>query len=303
MIVINQQMQREIVILDCHEISCPTVLMFIFKDLCGYFERRNIVVKIAKNLSELHDNSVVFMGNMFHVDNPVEVLKKQAPKSLYIGWYWRNMDVSQLEHFIHIYEDVRNIYYDQHRIKEFVYLTTIVNSVPLLLRANEDPKLVGRYERNVERDFCYMGWCHHSLLELIPRNEYTGFCHGVIYHHEYFDYDKRREIYLSSTFALGIQSQEAVAGKVVTQRIYEALAYGCVVLTNSQGACEQTDNIVVYVSSREEVEKTMSYYKENPNLILEKQRQGYELIKKCGTNELSMQKIKDKCETLFGFGF
>jgi hypothetical protein len=240
------------------------------------------------------------MGNTFNVKNPVEILNKQAPNALYIGWYWRNIDVSSLKYFVHTYEDLHNIYYDKDRIKEFVYLTTTINSVPLLFRANEYPELIGTHKRNVERDFCYMGWCHNSLLDLIPRNGETGLCHGVIHHHEYFNYDKRKEIYLSSTFALGIQPPSAITGKVVTQRIYEGLAYGCVVLTNSQAACEQTDNIAVYVSSRQDVEEKIRYYKEHPELILEKQKQGYEFVKKCGTNELSMQKFKDKFETLFG---
>ena len=292
--------KRDIVILDTPEISCPTVLLFIFTELCGYFKRRGHSVKIIKKISKLTNNCLVFMGNKFHVNNPCELLNNQAPDALYIGWYWRDIDVSPLKYFVHTYEDVQNIYYDKHRIKEFIHLTTSRNSVPLLLRANDDPSLIGTYEKNVERDFCYMGWCYNRLLELLPGKEFTSLCHGVVYHYEYYSYEERKKIYLSSTFTLGIQSPEAVSSGQVTQRIYEGLAYGCIVLTNSQAACEQTNNIAIYVSSKEDVEKTMRHYKENPHLIVEKQQQGYEFAKKLGTNELTMQKFKEKYNKLFG---
>jgi hypothetical protein len=292
--------KRDIVILDTPEISCPAVLLFIFSELCGYFKRRGHNVNCINTISELKDNNVVFMGNTFHVKNPCELLNNQAPNAVYIGWYWRDIDVSSLKYFIHTYEDVYNIYFDSNRVGEFVRLTTLKNSVPLLLRANDEPCLIGNYERKVERDYCYMGWCYNELLQLLPnREEFKGFCHGVINHNEYLNYEDRKKIYLSSMFALGVQSDLDIRSEKVTQRIYEGLAYGCIVLTNSKAACEQTNNIAVYVSSKDDVEKTMRYYKENPHVILEKQQQGYEFTKRLGTNELSMQKFKDKFSKLF----
>ena len=42
--------KRDIFILDCPEIKCPLVLIYVFKELCGYFERNNYNVKITNNI-------------------------------------------------------------------------------------------------------------------------------------------------------------------------------------------------------------------------------------------------------------
>jgi spore maturation protein CgeB len=78
-----------------------------------------------------------------------------------------------------------------------------------------------------------------------------------------------------------------------SQRIYEGLAYGCIVLSNSLPACEQTNNIVVYVDSLKDLEEKMTYYKNNPDLIKQKQEQGYAFVKKHGTNEKSVELISN----------
>ena len=47
--------KRDIFILDCPEIKCPLVLIYVFKELCGYFERNDYNVKITNNINELHN--------------------------------------------------------------------------------------------------------------------------------------------------------------------------------------------------------------------------------------------------------
>ena len=95
-------------------------------------------------------------------------------------------------------------------------------------------------------------------------------------------------IYLSSIFALGIQSKDNIGFNHTSQRIYEGLAYGCIVLTNSLPACEQCNNVPVYITSGEELENKMQYYINNPNLLKNKQQDGYDFIKKYGTNNNSI---------------
>ena len=110
--------------------------------------------------------------------------------------------------------------------------------------------------------------------------------------HDYcVPYDNRREIYLSSTFALGFQSSVNIDFEHVSQRIFEGLAYGCIVLSNSLPACEQTNNIVVHITSKEDLENKMRFFKANPDIIKRKQEEGYEFIKKYGTNHFAIDKF------------
>lgn len=289
-------MKRDFIILDCHEIKCPLVLLFVFKEFAGYFKRNNYNVKIVNNIKELHNNSIVFMGDTFNCDNPVNILKTIAPHAIYIGWYWHNIDTSDLQYFIYTYENMLNIYYNLTRVNELIKIRSFKNIIPFLLRADEDPLLIGSYKKNIIYDFCYMGWRYCE--NLVPK-KFKGLYHGVNDHNKFFDYEKRKNIYLSSLFALGFQSDDNIASKHVSQRIFEGLTYGCIVLSNSLPACEQTNNIVIHVSTLSQVEKIMAYYINNPELAEKKRKEGYEFSKKFGTNQLSAQNFIDIIQERF----
>ncbi len=281
-------MKRDIIILDCHEIGCPTVLLFVFKEFVGYFKRCNYNVKIVNNIKELHNNSIVLMGDFINCNNPVELLKSIAPCAIYIGWYWHNINTDNLQYFIYTYENMLNIHYNIARVNDLIKIRSFNNNIPLLLRADEDPLLVGTYEKNIIYDYCYMGWRYCENLVPI---KFQGVYHGVNDHNKFFDYEKRKNIYLSSFFALGFQSSANISSKHVSQRIFEGLAYGCIVLSNSLPACEQTNNIVIHVSTRDDVEQIMTYYINNPEIADKKRKEGYEFSKQFGTNQFSAQKF------------
>lgn len=283
--------KREILILNSPELTTIGVLLAVFDEVCGAFKRQGYVVKVINKLSDLHNNSIVFIGNQFHVNNPAELLNKYAPDAIYIGWYWQNIDVSSMKYFIHTYENMLNISYSKSRMADFIKLRSSMYNCPLLLRANEDSNLIGTYTKNVRFDCCYIGspYC----TELKPSSSFKTFYHLVFSPNDYISYEKRKIIYLASMFALGFQSTENIYSEHVSQRIYEGLAYGCIVFSNSKPACDQTEGIVIYISSREDLENKMIYYKNNPELLKKKQDKGYEFIKKYGTNEQSIKLFTD----------
>lgn len=270
------KMKREILILDCVEIKCPLVLIYVFKEFAGYFESKGHMVKIIKNINEIHDNSLVLMGDGFNKNicpddthNPVNLLYDIAPNAIYIGWYWHNINTEKLKYFIYTYENMLNIYAYPNRIDELVKIRSYENNSPLLLRANDVPELIGTYQKNIQYDYCYMGWKYCS--NLVPQ-KFKGFYAGTYDHNKFIDYPTRKNIYLQSLFALGFQSPENILTEHVSQRIYEGLAYGCIVLTNSMPACTQTNQIAIYVDSREQIESIMEYYISNPDLIEKKKK-------------------------------
>jgi hypothetical protein len=183
-----------------------------------------------------------------------------------------------------------NIYNDMNitinKLNDLIKTRSFKNNIPLLLRANEDPLLVGTYKKNIIHDFCYMEW--RCCEKLVPP-KFKGLYHGVYQHDNYFDYDKRKNIYLSSLFALGFQTDDNIENKNVSQRIFEGLVYGCIVLSNSLLVCDQTNNIVIYVSTRDDIEEIMTYYINNPKLAEIKRNEGYEFCKQFRTNQLSAQ--------------
>jgi len=278
--------KRDIFILDCPEIKCPLVLIYVFKELSGYFERNNYNVNVINNINELHNNCIVFLGDTFNCTSPQTLLFNKAPDAIYIGWYWNYQKTDLLKYFIYTYENFLNIEYNQQRYLELKHIRETKYNCPLLLRANDDPNIIGSLERTPKIDYCYMGSPYE--LHLKPSNKYKGIFHTTYDHTKFLDYSTRRNIYLSSIFALGIQSKDNIGFKHTSQRIYEGLAYGCIVLTNSLPACEQCNNIPVYITSREDLENKIEYYINNPNLLKKKQQDGYDFIKKYGTNQNSI---------------
>jgi hypothetical protein len=284
---------RDIVLLDCNEIKCPKVLMFVFIELCEAFKELSYNVKIVTNINEITNNSIVFMGDGFTVPNVVLRLNTIAPNAIYIGWYWHKQNVSNLKYFIHTYENMLN---PDNRVS---FLQKQKHNCPLLLRASEHPDSIGTFKKNILYDYCYMGWRYCS--EYVPSStKFKGIYHGVTDHALFLPYYKRKDIYLASIFALGFQGDENIQNKHTSQRIFEGLAYGCVVLSNSLPACEYTNNIVVYITSKEDLENKMTFFKNNPGLIKQKQEEGYEFIRKCGTNHTSINLFMD-CINQFSF--
>ena len=79
----------------------------------------------------------------------------------------------------------------------------------------------------------------------------------------------------------------------MSQRIFEGLAYGCIVLSNSMAACEQTNNIVIHISTMEDIERVMEYYLRNPPAAHRKRIDGYNFSKHFGTNQYAAQPFID----------
>ena len=279
-------MPRDIIILDCPEIRCPKVLTFVFVELCKAFVDISYNVKIINNMNQITNNSIVFMGDGFTVHNPASMLNAIAPNAVYIGWYWYRQNVSELKYFIHTYE---NMLQPDVRV---AFLKNQKHNCPLLLRASDHPDLIGTYKKDILYDYCYMGWRYCSEYVPCP-NKFKGIYHGVTNHDLFLPYYKRKEIYLASTFALGFQGIDNLQNHHVGQRIFEGLAYGCIVLSNSLPACEYTNNIVVHITSKEDLENKMIFFKTHPNLMKQKQKEGYEFIRNCGTNHTSIQLFID----------
>jgi len=285
---------RKIVLLNCPEIGMHLAFLYACIEACHAFKRMGYDVLIARKISELNDDCIVFLGNDIHVPNPAIVLAQQAPRAVYIGWYWNERDVRQLPYFVHTYEN---------KLKPKLSLTyfgsNAVIRVPFLLRANDDPELIGTYPKRIVRHYCYMGYKYNP--EMVPSSpKYTGYYYGTKNLSEFLNYETRKRIYLSSMFALGFQSKANADEQHVSQRIYEGLAYGCIVLSNSEAARDQTDGIVEFVSSRQEIETKIDYYLNNPKAYLARQNAGYDFIKtRGGTNHATAQSFIDAMHGAF----
>lgn len=290
----SKEEMKRVLILDCPEIGCPKVLVRVFQEFCGVFRRRKIPVDVIHSLVEIQENDLVLMGDVFRTATPARLLAEHMRNAFYIGWYWHQQDTSMLPHFFHVYENVLSNTLLPEKLHVVQFMQQHSNSNPLLLRVDEDPIMIGTYPRECIYDFCFMGG---RMCEwLVPSAPFKGVYWGVHDVDQYLSYEERRQIYLRSIFALGFQTSDNIVNGHVSQRIFEGMAYGCVVLSNSPYASLQTNGIVEYIAgdNKNAFEERMMFFLTNPHLIQKKQQDGYEFIKKYGTNEYAWQQIAIK---------
>jgi len=94
---------------------------------------------------------------------------------------------------------------------------------------------------------------------------------------------ERINSFLYSYMSLGFSANDNIKNNVVTERVAEGLSLGNVVLSDNPVASEWTDGIVEYVSSFEDLENKINYYKYNKEAFLSKQNDGYKWSKNKGT--------------------
>jgi hypothetical protein len=267
-------------ILNCHEIGCPDVLLKVYEELCTAFNELGYSVETIHSIQSIQSNSIVFLGNTIRCNNPAELLLAQSPTSVYFGWYWQDIDTSSLPNFINIYENMKNP--TDYVVRNY----SKPNHCPLLLRASEHPDKIATYPRTDEITYFFSGW---KIQEHLIPTRYSGVYNGITDSSKYLSYDERRNFYLKSIFALGLQSDENVQSQHVSQRIYEGMAYGCIVITNSKPAVVQTNGIAVYANTVYDIEAQMEYYLTHPIERLQKQVDGYKFVKEQGTNRTAIQ--------------
>lgn len=290
-------MKRLIQLPQFQEINPLPVMKQVFGELVEGFKDYNCIIKTVLSLDDLEDNGIIFLddsaGNYINYKDIYIKMGQKCPNSIFICWYWDKDDSFKPfqnmlytgEYYIRKFNS--NYGHTQYMLKP--------DFVPFKLRANDPPSLISTYPRNIERDYCYMGGGYK--MDWVPK-EFNGLYHRVIYDN-YLSYNERRKIYLSSLFAFGFQSTENIITGHLSQRIFEGLAYGCIVLCENKLASTFTDGAVVYISSKDDLVEKMKYFKQHPDEVLKLQQKGYEWTKKYGTNRLTITNILDKIKSMF----
>jgi glycosyltransferase involved in cell wall biosynthesis len=282
-------MKRLIQIIQVPELSPLPVMKQVFSELTPAFYDYDCNVHIIQSLEEIEDGGILFLddaaGDYKKYRHIYDKINKLCPTGIYVCWYWRDTTFRPFEKMIYTGEYYINLHNASHETQQYM---TLPKYVPLKLRANDPPGIIGIYRRNIIRDYCYMGGGYKmDWVKILNEKGFTGLYHRVLWDN-YLSYNDRRRIYLSSTFALGFQSDENIKNGHLSQRIFEGLAYGCVVLCENVIAANYTDGAVVHVESEDDMAEKMKYYLAYPDEIVKKQQEGYKWIKEHGTNRHSV---------------
>ena len=288
-----------ITLLNSQECPCPGTHNAACMEFIEGFTEFGFVTKESNNIEDCKGvNIIILSSHVINVDY-LKLLNSANPTAVYILWYYHTVFheipfkyfILTGEHFIHPPKMPEHIAYHTLNI-------SIPNFVPLYLRANEAPKNIGIYKRGTEYNACFMGSGY--------KHYWSNVCSNVFYHdisHGLLNYKQRRDIYLKSTIAFGFHNDNNIINSHVTQRVFEGLTYGCVVISDNKAASDYTNGIVEYASSRDELREKVGYILNDPELILQKQEKGYEWAKEYGTNRFSAKAFLDKIYQLWQIPF
>jgi len=292
-IPIEKTMDARIQLLFLPELEPLPVMKCVFREASGGFQTKEVYT-----LDELQDGGIIFVDDAAGKYKEKRLLYDQiaerCPTSVFICWYWTDTSFRPFTYMIHTGEHFLYLEQKRQEISSYEYMKQ-PSFVPLRLRASDSPQQIGSYVRTNQRDYCFMGGGYR--MDWVP-SMFSGIYHRVIYDN-YLSYAERKQIYLSSMFAFAFQSDENIRTGHLSQRVFEGLAYGCIVLCENPLASEITNGAIVHITSKEDLIEKMWFYKNNPDMIIQKQQQGYEWTKQYGTNRYSLQFFLDHIQTRF----
>jgi spore maturation protein CgeB len=109
---------------------------------------------------------------------------------------------------------------------------------------------------------------------------------------------ERVQFFLSSKIAFGFHSDVNIQNNVVVERVFEGMAFGCVVISDNPVAAEITENIVQIANTKEEFLHIYERLLNDDKKRLELQQRGYEWIKQKGLYVHISKNFLDKCTEL-----
>jgi uncharacterized protein YjiS (DUF1127 family) len=285
---------------------------FVIKDI---FDSLMVSKKaISKSLVE---RAVGFIGNLIH--NPrllkfylskrtntyqraVNVLKKMSKikNIVVICWHYQNQrDLLDELGLNYILTGV--YYYDEPYTpdaKKWYHLyRTDEKALPIKFAAAVDPNKVGENCSNNIIKVSYVG------NRLYGPEYYNLFIKDpackIVLTPPYIPEKERIKIYKNSIISLGLQ--KPVKTTIVTERIFESLAYGAICLSNHWLAEKATNGIVKFIKDKEHLIQLVENYVNNRDERLELREMGFKFIKEGHTYKHEAQKFIELANKLYGF--
>ena len=242
--------------------------------LSNHFEKinNNIIYDIAKMLPKC--NFICFHLNFN------KKLRNNMPLSRYIitGEHYQTTPTSSSEHL------------DAHNFN-----LSCKNWLPLTFSSSADPNTIGKLQRQDIYRSMFVGASYKEDWIDNLKN-----CFSHIGTSNFISESDRINAFLNSRVCLGFHSDGNIINGCVTERVFEGLSYGCVVVTDNIYATKITNGIVKYVSSFEELESIVNKANADDNFFYETQNQGYDFAKKEGLYFHQAQKFIAKIEELYG---
>jgi len=275
------------------ELPTPGTHFYTTSKFVNSFKYHGYNVSEAKTLESITDNSIVMLSNhgMDNIDQGFKALKFLAnkfPNAIYICWFYHKYyNEIPFKKFVITGEHFHEKPVLQGHIDCWNLQNKINNYVPLTFSSSLFPEQIGNFNRNELINGCFIGSAYKpNWVKNLPNIFYvTG---------NNLPENQRIQAFLSSKIAFGFHADDNIKNNVVVERVFEGMAYGCVVISDTKTASDITDNIVQYASTEDEFKKIYERLLNNDDERKTLQKRGYEWIKQNGLYVHVIQKFIDK---------
>jgi len=280
---------KKIFLMNSPELPTSGTHMFTTSKFLSSFTYYGYEVFIANKLDDIVNGSIVLLSS-HGIDHPIiskkigtdaiNYLATTFPDSVYLCWFYHHYYHSiPFKKFIITGEHFRMKPALESHIPFWNIQEKINNYVPLTFACALFPNVIGTIERKETLNGCFMGTAYkHDWVYNLDNIAYLpGLCNGRELKEE-----DRIKTFLSSKIAFGFHNDNNVLNNVVVERVFEGMAYGCVVISDSPAAGVITGGIVQVAKNKSEFLDIYNRLLNNDAVRLELQRRGYLWAKENG---------------------
>lgn len=279
-------MNNIVYLMNSYEFPVLGTHYFCMKKFIKGFEENNFIIKEAKHIDDLTNNSIVIISshsinNNDFISNLI-LLANKFPDCIYICWYFHKIyNYIPFKKFILTGEHFHKKPKKNSHIIYWEIQNNVHNFYPLTFAANLKENIVGTLTRRNIYDACFIGstykydWIHnlHNIIYL-GSNKWTP--------ENPIKEEDRIQYFLDSKICLGFHSEDNIMNNVVTERVYEGMAYGCVVISDNPIAHEITNGIVQIATNKNDFNALYHKLLNNDDICKDLQKRGYEWVKQHG---------------------
>ena len=285
-------------LMNSEELPTPGTHFYTTSKFSKGFEYHGYTVLEANTLDSITDGSIVLLSNHGINQNKkkgfesLQYLSIKFPNTIFICWFYHNYyNEIPFKKFIITGEHFHKKPFLDGHIFCWNLQNNINNYVPFTFSSSLLPENVGNLPRNETINGCFIGTSYKQ--DWVNNLENILYVTGNRYPEK-----ERINIFLSSKIAFGFHADDNILNNVVVERVFEGMAYGCVVISDNPVAAEITDNIVQVFTSKTEFLHIYNRLLNNDEERKQLQQRGYEWIKKKGLYVHVAKNFLNKCDEL-----
>jgi hypothetical protein len=245
-------------------------------------------LKSISDIQRIERGDIVYLSNhgFGKTEFPAEIFEAISTKGAYqILWFWHNhLELARSifgTRFVLTGEHFYKKPFIEGHIKSWQLQNSITEYVPLTFASNLNPNEIGTFSRTDRYLAHFVGYGYKPEINKRLKFRFRGI--KIQNTPPFISEEKRREIFLSSKVALGWHSDDNIKNNVVVERVFEGLAFGNVVISDTPVAQEITDGIVEFADTYDETKDFLIRIKKDDHLRQKKVEQGLAWAKAHGT--------------------